>query len=101
MTALRRPPEALSTLQQHQDALRAAFLAQVDREFPGRGEYDWHRACAAVRGEDRRRNSDETDDAALASSETIRAAWDKYIKALHEFYRARDGERGVLGGRGL
>lgn len=32
---------------------------------------------------------------------TVHAAHDIWIAALHRFYLARDGERGVLGSRGL
>ena len=77
------------------EVLRAEFLATIDREFPGRCEWDWFRAL----NPNGRRNTDPSDDVALAASVTIRAAHDAYIKALHEFYRARDGERGFLGSR--
>lgn len=87
-------------------ALRAAFevaeaslLATIDREFPGRNDWDWLRAVAHMDGENTRRNDDTSDDAALAGSPAIRAAWDDYMVKLHAFYLARDGKGGVLGGR--
>lgn len=83
----------LTDLRDRYTCLHAGFLATIDREFPGRGEWDWYRALQ----QGGRRNTDTSDDDALAASETIRAAHDAFIKALHEFYRARDGERGVLG----
>jgi len=91
----------LQDLRARHEALMVELLTTIEREFPGRDEWDWYRALHAVRNEPGRRNEDQSDDIGLAGSVMIRAAWDAYIKALHEFYRARDGEHGVLGGRGI
>jgi hypothetical protein len=88
--------------------LRCAFEfanAEFERilrdRFPGADRWTWYRALAASKGADCRRNEDTTRDAALSADKDISAAHDEYIRLLHVFYRARDGERGVLGGRGL
>lgn len=95
------PVDDLATLRARHEALKVVFDATVDREFPGRNEWDWFRADPKSIALGHRRNDDISDDAALAANVAIRDAWDAYIKALHQFYRARDGEHGVLGGRGL
>jgi hypothetical protein len=89
----------LEALRDTYKASESAFHAVIEAEFPGRDEWDWYRACAHMDGDNVRRNDDTTDDAAMASSPAIKAAWDVYIADLHGFYRARDGEHGVLGGR--
>lgn len=91
----------VEALRQTADAKRGAFLAAIDSAFPGMAEWHWYRALAHVRGRDGRRNDDTSNDLALAANETIRQAHDAYIQALHAFYRARDGEKGFLGSRGL
>lgn len=90
------------------EALRSAYRKAkedfddtVSREFPGCNEWDWLRAVAHINGDNCRRNDDTSNDKAMAESQTIRAAWDNYMHHLHTFYRARDGEYGVLGGRGI
>ena len=83
------------------DHKRQEFERLVAAKFPGRDHWHWTRACAAIRGDNVRRNDDQSDDVALADDAEIRAAWETYTGALHAFYRARDGERGFLGGRGL
>lgn len=83
------------------EAKHKAFQDLIASKFPGCDEWWWYRALSAVRGENGRRNDDTQWDAALAADAEIKEAHDAYIKALHVFYRARDGEGGVLGGRGL
>ena len=73
------------------------FDGAIAEAFPGMNEWHWYRATSAMRGESTRRNEDQSHDAALAADATIRAAHDEYIKLLLAFYRARDGEHGVLG----
>ena len=75
----------------------AALLALIDRKFPGASIYHWYRALTAVKGENGRRNDDTSHDVAMAADTDIKAAHDEYIRLLHVFYRARDGEHGVSG----
>lgn len=82
------------------DMLHELFSYRIHEYFPGRDKWDWFRACAAINGQNTRRNDDTADDSALAACAPIREAYDGYIKALHAFYCARDGERGVLGAIG-
>ena len=78
---------------------RFEFKAAVRAIAPHLDEFDWYRALTARDGGIGRHNDDKSYDDALTSSEEIRVAHDAYIKALHTFYRARDGEGGILGGR--
>jgi len=73
------------------------FDKTVANNFPGRNEWDWHRARASIAGDNCRRNDDTTDDKALAEDAEIKAASDAYIVNLHKYYLLRDGEHGVLG----
>ena len=91
----------LSTLKSDFEGKRQLWRDLVSTKFPGRGEWAWQRAVAAVRGENVRRNDDTSQDEAMAADVEIRAAHDAYISALHVFYRARDGEGGFLGGKGV
>lgn len=91
---------AIWELRARADMLHELFVFKINEAFPGRDKWDWFRACSAMRGENMRRNEDQSEDAALAGSVAIREVYDDYIKALHVFYRARDGERGVLGALG-
>lgn len=91
----------LAQLRAAADDKHQTFIGLIDSAFPGLDQWHWQRACAAARGENVRRNDDTSNDSALASNAAIRAAWDDYIQALHAFYRARDGEKGFLGSRGL
>ena len=86
--------------QAYQDADDAFTRLLADR-FPGADRWTWYRALAAVAGENVRRNDDTSRDAALAADLDLMAAHDEYIRLLHVFYRARDGENGFLGARGL
>lgn len=90
---------SLETLRAAYKATEALFHGAIEAEFPGRTEWDWYRACSHMEGENVRRNDDTTHDAAMYASATIKAAWDRFMADLHAFYRARDGEGGVLGGR--
>lgn len=72
----------------------------LGEHFPSADQWVWHRACAAIRGENVRRNDNQSLDATLAADTDIRAAWDAYIVKLHAFYTARDGGTGFLGFRG-
>ena len=87
----------LTGLRRGFELARDDFRNLLSSRFPGADEWTWHRACDAVANKGRRRNEDESRDAALAADTGIRAAWDEYIRLLHVFYRARDGERGFLG----
>ena len=91
----------LTELKQAADDKESAFHAAIEQAFPGMNEWHWFRALSAIEGRNTRRNDDTANDAALAGNATIREAYDSYITALHTFYRARDGDKGVLGGRGL
>ena len=90
----------LATLRQDFQAAESNYLKILSVNFPGASRWDWHRAVAAARGENVRWNDDTSRDDALAADADIRAAYDEYIRRLHVFYRARDGEHGFLGGRG-
>jgi hypothetical protein len=79
--------------------LRLEFENTIARKFPGCDKWHWSRACAAIRGENVRRNDDTSQDTALAADKEIRTAYDCYIKALHLFYEARDGRHRFLGAR--
>lgn len=79
----------------------AEFERVLGEHFPGAYRWTWYRARAAIKGEACRRNDDTSRDVEMAADRTIEAAHNEYIRLLHIFYRARDGERGVLGGRGL
>jgi hypothetical protein len=94
-------PVNLAPLLAAANAARAAFESEVPKHFPGNDRWHWSRACAAMRGENCRRNDDTSNDEALAAHPEIRAAYDAYITALHVYYRARDGEHGFLGSRGV
>ena len=87
----------LGPLRQAHEAAYARFDRLIAERFPGLAKWHWYRACAAVRGETVRRNDDTTQDVALAADPGIHAAHNEYIRLLHIFYRARDGEHGVLG----
>jgi hypothetical protein len=87
----------LHALRTTSEEKRQAFEASIAANFPGLNRWHWSRACAAIRGENVRRNDDQSQDAALAADEDIRTAHDAYIAALHAYYRARDGEGGFLG----
>jgi len=91
----------LSELRADFEQAQATWESLIVDHFPGADKWHWYRALSAVRGEDVRRNDDTSRDAALAADDAIRQAHDDYIRKLHVFYRARDGEHGVLGGRGL
>ena len=87
----------LNVLRLEANEKRFAFEALVPAKFPGLNHWHWHRALAAIRGENVRRNDDQSQDAALAADSEIKAASDSYLTALHAYYRARDGENGFLG----
>ncbi len=61
-------------------------------------KWTWYRACAAATGHVGQKNNDTSRDIELSENEIIKSAHYSYIKALHAFYKARDGEGGVLGG---
>ena len=89
----------LTTLRWAHERAYASLLSLIDTKFPGAEIWHWYRALHAVKGEPGRRNDDTTHDAAMAADLEIAAAHNEYIRLLHIFYRARDGEHGVLGGR--
>ena len=90
---------SLSALRHAFEAAYGAFEAVLSDHFPGATKWDWYRAVAALRGENCRRNEDRSRDEAMAADVSISRAHDEFIRLLHVFYRARDGERGVLGSR--
>lgn len=91
----------LNYLRAEAESAKERFDLTIRDRFPGLTEWHWYRALTAVRGGIGRLNEDQSHDMALAHDCDIKAAYNKYIRLLHVFYRARDGERGVLGGRGL
>ena len=85
----------LAPLKSDFEAKRQLWRDLVSTKFPGRGEWDWQRAVAAVRGENVRRNDDTSQDAAMAADVEIRAA--RLTAAAHKFgecnlYLGDDGE---------
>jgi len=72
------------------------FETVLREKYPRADRFAWFRAC-----ESKREGIADTFDRDMANDLQIKQAWDVYVGALHAFYRARDGEGGVLGGRGL
>ncbi len=89
----------LQELKTTQEKAYTDLLALIESKVPGATIWHWYRACSAMRGENTRSNVDTSHDMARASDEQIQDAFDSYITKLHAFYRARDGEHGVLGGK--
>lgn len=93
----------MSTLSEKRLAFQAAYSAftlHLHVNFPGAETWDWFRALDAVnRQSGGRRNDDTSRDAALAGDAALKSKYDEYIRLLHAFYLARDGEGGVLGAR--
>lgn len=87
----------LASLRTEARRLEALWRDAISARFPGCNCYHWSRALAAEHGENVRRNDDTRHDAALATDRDIARAYDEYLAALHAFYRARDGEHGLLG----
>lgn len=83
------------------ETAQAHFENTVASLFPGADKWHWFRALARINGGIGRHNDDTSRDEDLAASSEIREAHDAYTTAIHAFYLARDGEHGVLGGRGL
>ena len=92
-------PDLVAMRAAHQ-AAHAAFTKTLAERYPGMESAHWYRACAAVKGENIRRNDDTSQDEALASDSVLASLHDEYIRLLHVFYVARDGSGGVLGGLG-
>ncbi|KQO69519.1 hypothetical protein ASF22_02610 [Methylobacterium sp. Leaf87] len=90
---------SLQDLRTTYQAAEAQFHAAIATAFPGYDEWHYFRACSHVAGDNCRRNDDTSRDAELAAHPIIESAWQDFIAKLHAFYRARDGEGGVLGGR--
>jgi len=82
----------------HKVALNAEriFETVLREKYPRADKFVWFRACEA----ERKGGADEFDRK-MALDPQICAAHDAYTQAIHEYYDVRDGERGVLGGRGL
>ncbi len=91
----------ITELEETQATAFTHFKALIAAKVEGATEWHWYRACSAICGENTRRNVDQSHDIALATDEKIQDAFDSYLTKLHAFYRARDGEHGVLGSRGL
>lgn len=92
-------PSDLIELQRAWEKAARNFQALLAVRFPAADKWTWYRAIAASQSKDVRRNEDTSRDAAMASDADIRAAHDEYVRLLHVFYRARDGENGFLGER--
>lgn len=89
----------LAKLRADFESAHQSFKDLLNARFPSADKYTWYRALAHINGEIGRWNDSTNRDADLAADKDIQAAHDEYIRLLHMFYRARDGERGVLGGR--
>jgi hypothetical protein len=72
------------------------FETSLREKYPRADRFVWFKAC-----ELERKGAADKFDRDMANDPQIKRAYDAYIDALHTFYRARDGEGGVLGGRGL
>jgi hypothetical protein len=89
----------LNTLKRNADEARAHFETLVASNHPGCDKWDWYRALDhAGPNPIGHPNEDTSRDAALAGDLDLASTHDAYISALHIYYRARDGEHGVLGG---
>ena len=90
----------LAAMRQDFEAAHTAFKTLLAERY-GVDERTWYRAFPRKKWDPviGRRNSDTSQDAALAADKDIRAAHDEYVRLFRAFYLARDG--GVLGGRGL
>ena len=73
----------LATLRARLDAASSAFDAACRPHFVNR--WDYYRAV----------------ECGQSAPQSVHDAADAYLAATHAFYRARDGENGFLGGRGL
>ena len=81
------------------DETRVHFETLVFARHLGCDKWDWYRAVEHAKPNPiGRPNTDRSRDAALAGDRELASAHDAYIAALHAYYRARDGEHGVLGG---
>ncbi len=65
-------------------------------KYPMADRFTWFRASEAEC-----KGVADKFDRDMANDSQIKLAYCVYMEALHAFYRARDGERGFLGGRGL
>ncbi len=83
------------------EAAFAHFKSLIRQKVKGATEYTWYRARAAFNGENVRRNTDTSHDFILAFDKEIENANNDYLAKLHAFFRARDGEHGVLGGKNI
>jgi hypothetical protein len=72
------------------------FETLLREKYPRADRFVWFRAREALRN-----GTADRFDRDMANDPQILRAHDAYIEALHAFYRARDGERGFLGARGL
>ena len=89
----------LALLKHKAEKLRREFEALVSAKHPGRDQWDWYRALEHAKPNPiGRANPDRSRDAELVADRELAKAHDAYIAALHAYYRARDGEHGVLGG---
>lgn len=91
----------LAVMRIEAEAARLHFERLVAKHFPGLDKWHWYRAMAAEAGHVGRPNADTSKDKALAGDLEIETAHNEYIRLLHVFYKARDGEHGFLGGRGV
>jgi len=87
-------PASLQELKAKSDKLQAAWLTAIKKVVPGATEWDWHHSIDPVKSNMKR---PKADYAKLKASKAIKDAHKKFIKALHAFYVARDGDGGVLG----
>lgn len=88
----------LAALKQTAEKLYLDFEALVVSKHPGFDKWDWYRALDHAKPNPiGRPNKDTSRDAALVTDIELAKAHDAYIGALHSYYKARDGEHGVLG----
>ncbi len=78
-----------------QDA-ETAFETVLREHYPQADSVTWFHAHDRVTD-----GSANKFDRDMAQNPDINKAWETFISQLHAFYNARDGEKGVLGSRGI
>ena len=83
---------SLDTLRQLATVAEQHFETELRNQYPRADKFTWYRACEKATN-----GTTNHFDLDMAHNQRIRAAHDAYIRAIHAFYEARDGERGFLG----
>ena len=78
-----------------QDA-ETAFETVLRKHYPRADRFTWLHVNDRVTD-----GRADKFDREMAGNQDINKAWETFISQLHTFYNARDGEKGVLGSRGI